>query len=71
MRKLTGDTRIRLSQILDFKYWLSDLTEDAHKYKIGEISQKTGLQKCLINGRIVWLLPTQNSDFLQKKDVKT
>lgn len=40
---------------------------DAHKYKIGEISTKTGLQKCLVNGRIVWLLPKQNSNFLQQK----
>ncbi len=67
MRELSGNTRIKLSQILDFIYWHSGLTEDAHKYKIGEISQKTGLQKCLVNNRIVWLLPNQNSNFLQKK----
>lgn len=65
--KLTGDTRIRLSQVLDFYYWNHPLIDDAHKYNIGEISQKTGLQKCLINGRTVWLLPGQNSNFLNKK----
>lgn len=64
---LTGDTRIRLRQILDFYYWNNPLILDAHKYEIGEISKTTGLQKCLINGRIVWLLPGQNSDFLHKK----
>ena len=63
MRELNGNTRIRLSQILDFKYWLNGLVEDAHKYEIGEISKKTGLQKCLVNGRIVWLLPSQFQGF--------
>ena len=36
-RELTGDTRVRLSQI-------KGLAED-RKYQVGEISQKTGLQK--------------------------
>lgn len=43
------------------------VTEDARRYKIGEISQKTGLQKCLVNGNIVWLLPGQNSNYLQTR----
>ena len=47
------------------------LTEDAKHYKIGEISQKTGLQKCLVNGNIVWLLPSQKSDYLQTRMQKT
>lgn len=59
MRTLTADTRIRLSQIKE----LRELIEDAVHYEIGEISKKTGLQKCLINGRIVWLLPKQNKNF--------
>lgn len=42
-------------------------TEDAKHYKIGEISTKTGLQKCLVNGNIVWLLPGQKSDYLQTR----
>ena len=67
---LTGDTRIRLSQIRDLAAWIED-----RRYKIGEISQTTGLQKCLINGNIVWLLPSQNSNFnqgkLSKADTKT
>lgn len=67
MRELTGGTKIRLSQVLDFQFWSGALTMDARKYKIGEISTKTGLQKCLVNGRIVWLLPKQNSNFLQQK----
>lgn len=47
------------------------LTEDAKRYKVGEISQKTGLQKCLVNGNIVWLLPGQNSDYLQTRMQKS
>ena len=39
------------------------LTEDAEHYEIGEISKKTGKQKCLINGKIIWLLPIQNGTF--------
>lgn len=38
--ELTGDTRIRLSQIKDLADWVED-----RKYQVGEISQKTGLQK--------------------------
>ena len=38
---LTGDTRIRLSQIKDLRGWI----EDKRTYKPGEISEKTGLQK--------------------------
>lgn len=38
--QLTGETRIRLSQIKDLKTWVYD-----RKYKVGEISEKTGLQK--------------------------
>ena len=46
------------------------LTEDAEHYEIGEISKKTGKQKCLINGNIVWLLPSQKSDYLQTRMTK-
>lgn len=63
MRDLTGGTKIRLSQVLDFQFWSGALTMDARKYQIGEISTKTGLQKCLVNGRIVWLMPSQKGDF--------
>ena len=38
---LTGDTKIRLSQIVDLKKWV----EDRHKYRTGDISEITGLQK--------------------------
>lgn len=38
---LSGDTRIRLSQIKDLAQWVMD----RHKYRTGEISEKTGLQK--------------------------
>ena len=34
---LTGDTRIRLSQIKDLQVWIND-----RRYKVGEISEKTG-----------------------------
>lgn len=37
---LTGETRIRLRQIVDLADWIRD-----RHYQIGEISQKTGLQK--------------------------
>lgn len=40
VRILTGSTRIRLSQIKDLKSWIRDRT-----YKVGEISEKTGLKK--------------------------
>lgn len=56
MAELTGSTRIRLSQIIDLELWADAFVEDAKHYEIGEISQKTGLQKTLVNGRIVWLL---------------
>ena len=49
----------------------ANITEDAKHYKIGEISTKTGLQKCLVNGNIVWLLPNQQSDFLQTRMQKS
>ena len=39
------------------------LTEDAEHYEIGDISKKTGKQKCLVNGKIVWLLKGQNGTF--------
>jgi hypothetical protein len=38
--ELTGDTRIRLSQIKDLAAWIED-----RRYGIGEISQTTGLMK--------------------------
>lgn len=38
---LTGDTRIRLRQIKGLKEWV----EDRHKYRTGDISETTGLQK--------------------------
>lgn len=63
MRILNGNTRIKLYQIKEFK----ELIEDAKRYKIGEISTRTGLQKCLVNGNIVWLLPNQKSNFNQGK----
>lgn len=66
---LTGNTKIKLSQILDLLTWR--LVDDDKKYNIGEISTKTGLQKCLINGYIVWLLPKQNSNFMQGKMTKS
>lgn len=59
MKTLTADTRIRLNQIKE----LRELIEDAKRYEINEISEKTGLQKCLVEGRIVWLLPVQNQSF--------
>lgn len=78
MRELTGDTKIRVAQYPDFEeFILSEpgLIEDAQTYNIGDISKKTGLQKCLVNGRIVWLLPHQSSGFSQTKmapgDLKT
>lgn len=49
----------------------ANITEDAKHYKIGEISTKTGLQKCLVNGNIVWLLPNQQSNFLQTRMQKS
>lgn len=67
MTELTGSTRIRLSQIFDLELWADAFVEDAKHYNIGEISQKTGLQKSLVNGRIVWLLPKQGGGFLQGK----
>ena len=39
-KPLTGDTRIRLSQIKDLAAWIED-----RRYEIGEISTKTGLMK--------------------------
>ena len=62
MSELTGSTRIRLSQIIDLDLWLDCFVEDAKHYNIGEVSSKTGLQKCLVNGRIVWLLPKQGEN---------
>ena len=38
--ELTGDTRIRLSQVKGLKEWIED-----RRYEIGEISETTGLQK--------------------------
>lgn len=38
---LTGDTKIRLSQIVDLKKWV----EDQRRYQLGEISETTGLMK--------------------------
>lgn len=73
MRELTRDTKNRIAQYPDFEeYILTEpgLIEDATTYNIGDISQKTGLQKCLVNGRIVWLLPHQGSGFSQAKMAK-
>ncbi len=67
MTELTSSTRIRLSQIIDFELWADAFVEDAKHYNIGEISEKTGLQKTLVNGRIVWLLPKQGGGFYQGK----
>lgn len=47
-KPLTGDTRIRLSQIKDLAAWIED-----RRYEIGEISTKTGLMKTA-NG---WVVP--------------
>ena len=78
MRELTADTIIRVVQYPDFEEFIltePGLIEDAQTYNIGDISQKTGLQKCLVNGRIVWLLPHQGAGFsqakLSKADLKT
>lgn len=49
---LTGDTRIRLSQIKDLQAWIND-----RRYKVGEISEKTGLQKQPDGS---WKEPTNN-----------
>lgn len=38
---LSGDTKIRLSQIVDLKKWV----EDQRQYQLGEISETTGLMK--------------------------
>lgn len=66
MRKITGNTVIHVLTYPDFEEVVlseNELVEDAKKYNIGDISTKTGLQKCLVNGQIVWLLPIQNSGF--------
>lgn len=66
MRELTPDTKIRITLYPDFEeIFIKDqlLIEDAQKYNVGDISKKTGLQKCMVNGRIVWLLPIQNQNF--------
>lgn len=53
-RELTGDTRIRLSQIKDLREWV----EDRRKYKVGEISETTGLMKQRSkSGEIIWIDP--------------
>lgn len=77
MRELTGETFITILTYPDFeeiKQSENSLAEDAEKYNIGDISKKTGLQKCLVNGRIVWLLPHQGQGFsrskMQKNDLK-
>lgn len=70
MRELKKDTKIKIITYPDFEEIIikeNELVEDAQKYKIGDISQKTGLQKCMVNGRIVWLLPHQNGNFKQAK----
>ena len=70
MRELTPDTKIKIITYPDFEeIFIKDqlLIEDAQKYNVGDISQKTGLQKCMVNGRIVWLLPHQNGNFTQAK----
>ena len=55
---LTGDTRIRLSQIKDLLAWV----KDRRKYKVGEISEKTGLLKTRNeNGKIEWVEPNTES----------
>ena len=69
MRQLTADTKIRVLVFPDFENKEprnQELIDDARKYEIGEISEKTGLQKCMVNGRIIWLLPHQNG-FTDKK----
>lgn len=54
-KPLTGDTRIRLSQIKGLKEWVTD----RRKYKIGEISEKTGLLKTRTkSGKIEWVEPS-------------
>ena len=53
-KPLTGDTRIKLSQIKDLKEWV----EDRRKYKVGEISETTGLMKQRSkSGEIIWIDP--------------
>ena len=42
------------------------LTEDAEHYEIGDISKKTGKQKCLVNGKIVWLLKGQKESLIDR-----
>lgn len=78
MRELSGNTVIHVLSYPDFEEVVlteDALIEDAKKYAIGDISTKTGLQKCLVNGRIVWLLPHQGQGFsntkLSKGDLKT
>ncbi|MBR0487146.1 MAG: hypothetical protein IJJ70_05520 [Treponema sp.] len=53
-RELTGDTRIRLSQIADLEGWVED-----QKYEIGQISTKTGLLKTA-NG---WVVPPSKTSW--------
>lgn len=70
MRELTPDTKIKIITYPDFEGIYikeNELIEDAQKYNVGDISKKTGLQKCMVNGRIVWLLPHQNGNFTQAK----
>lgn len=54
MKTLTSDTKIRLTQIVD----LGDFVKDRKKYKVGEISETTGLMKQRSkNGKIIWIDP--------------
>ena len=51
---MTADTKICLSKIKGFKEWI----EDRRKYKVGEISEKTGLLKTRNkNGNVEWVEP--------------
>ena len=66
-RELTGETRIRLSQIVDLAAWV----EDRRKYKVGEISESTGLLKTRSkSGEIVWVDP-QKGDKITPEETPT
>ena len=52
-RELTGDTKIRLSQIKGLREWIED-----QKYEIGQISTRTGLLKTAEG----WVVPPHNRE---------
>ena len=58
-KELTGDTRIRLSQIKDLAAWAED-----RRYQLGEISENTGLMKTAEG----WVTPPHTKKPLTQKE---